>query len=92
VNHGALDDALEAGGRFRILVGAGGEIGELGVDVFDEIAAEHVDIDVAGTHHGGGVLIFEERQEQMLERSVFLMALAGQRQRLMQGLFKTAGE
>ena len=92
MDDGALDDALEAGGRLRILVRAGGQVGEFGVDVFDEVAAQHVEIDVAGAHDGGGVLIVEQRQQQMLERGVFLVALAGQRQRLMEGLFKTAGE
>ena len=92
VDDGALDDALEAGGRLRILVGAGGEVGELGVDVFDEVAAQHVEIDVAGAHDRGRVLVVDQRQQQMLERGVFLVALAGERQRLMQGLLETAGE
>ena len=71
---------------------AGGEIGELGVDVFDEVAAEHVEIDVAGAHDGGRVLVVDQRQQQVLERRVFLVALVGERQRLMQGLFEAAGE
>ena len=92
VDDGALDDALEAGGRLGILARAGGQIGELGVDIFDQAAAQHVEIDVAGAHDRGGVLIVDQRQEQMLQRGIFLMALAGERQRLMQGLLKTAGE
>ena len=92
VDDGALDDALEAGGRLGILARAGRQVGELGVDVFDQAAAQHVEIDVAGAHHRGGVLIVDQGQQQMLERGVFLMALAGQRQRLMEGLLKTAGE
>ena len=92
VDDGALDHALEAGGRFGILAGPGGEIGELGVDVFHQAAAQHVEIDVARPHDRGGVLILDQRQQQVLQRRVFLVALAGERQRLMQGLFKTAGE
>ncbi len=88
----ALDDALEAGGRLRILVGAGGQVRQLRVDVFDEIAPKHVEIDVARAHDGGGVLILEQGQQQVLKRCVFLMTLACQRQRLMQGLFQTARE
>ena len=77
---------------FEVLVRAGDEVGELGVDVVDEVAAQHVEIDVAGAHHRGGVLVVDQRQQQMLERRVFLVALVGERQRLMQGLFETAGE
>ena len=40
VDDGALDDALEAGRRLRILAAVGDEVGELGVDVFDEVAAQ----------------------------------------------------
>ena len=46
---------------------------------FDEVAAEHVYVDVACPHHRGGVLIFKQRQQQMLKRRVFLMAFAGER-------------
>ncbi len=34
VDHGALDDALEAGGRLGVLVITGDQIGEFVVDVF----------------------------------------------------------
>ena len=70
----------------------GGEVGELGVDVFDEVAAEHVEIDVAGAHDRGGVLVVDQREQQMLERRVFLVALVGERQRLVERLLETAGE
>ena len=92
VDHRALDDALEAGGRLRVLVRAGGEVGEFGVDVFDEVAAQHVEVDVAGAHHGGGVLVVDQRQQQMFERRVFLVAFAGERQRLVQGFLEASGE
>ncbi len=92
MDDGALDDALEAGGGLGILARAGGQIGQLAVDVLDQAAAQHVEIDVAGAHHRRGVLIVDQGEEQMLQRGVFLMALAGQRQRLMKGLLKTAGE
>ncbi len=92
VNDRALDDALEAGGRLGVFLRPGGEIGQLGVDVFDQAAAQDVEIDVARAHDRGGILILQEREQEMLQRRVFLMALAGERQRLMQGLFKTSGE
>ena len=92
VDDGALDDALEAGGRLRILVRAGGEVGELRFDIFDEIATEHVEIDVAGPHHRGRVIVVDQRQEQMFERRIFLVTLAGEGECLVEGLFETAGE
>ncbi len=92
MDDGALDDPLEAGGGFGILARAGRQIGQLRVDIFDQAAPQHVEIDVAGTHHRGGVLIVDQRQQQMFQRGIFLMALAGESQRLMKGLLKTAGE
>ncbi len=92
VDDGALDDALEASGRLGVLARAGGEVGEFGIDVLDQIAAQHVEIDVARAHHRSGVLILDQRQKQMLQRGVFLVALAGERQRLMQSSFKAARE
>ena len=92
VDDGALDDALEACGGLRILVRAGGEIGELGLDVFDEVPAQHVEIDVAGPHHGGGVIVVDQREQQVLERRIFLVTFAGEGERLVKGLFETAGE
>ncbi len=77
---------------FEVLVRTGGEVGELGVDVLDEIAAEDVEVDVAGPHHRRGVLVFEKRQQEMFEGCVFLVPFAGERQRLVQGLLEAAGE
>ena len=90
VDHGALDHALEAGGRLRILAAVGDEVGELGVDIFDEVAAQRVEIDVAGAHDGGRVLVVDEGEEEVLERGVFVPALAGERERPVEGLFETA--
>ena len=92
MDHGALDDALETRGRLRILFRAGGEVSELGVDVFDQVAAEQVEIDIAGAHHGGGVLVVDKGEQEVFERRVFLMPLARQCQRLVEGLFEAAGE
>ena len=60
--------------------------------IVDEAAAQLVEIDVAGPHHRGGVLIVDQRQQQMLERRVFVMPLVGERQRAMERLFETARE
>ncbi|MND05873.1 hypothetical protein D3C83_269090 [compost metagenome] len=64
---------------------------QLRVDVVDEIAAQLLEIDVAGSQHGGGVLVFGQGQQQMLERRVFVTPAAGQLERAMQGLFEIRG-
>ena len=92
MDHGALDDALKAGGRLGILGPVGDEIVEFGFEIGDEAAAQLVQIDIARPHHRRGVLIFDQRQEQVLERGVFMMALIGQRQGPVERLFKAARE
>ena len=65
---------------------------QFGVDVVGQAAAQHVEIDIAGLHHRGGVLVVDQRQQQMLERRIFVAAFIGEGQRAMEGLFETAGE
>ena len=45
---------------FGILVAFADEILELGVDVFDQVAAKHVHVDVAGAHDGGCILVVDQ--------------------------------
>ena len=92
VDHRALDDALEAGRRLGVLAAVRDEVLELGVDVLDEVAAQHVEIDIAGAHHGGGVLVLDQRQQEMLERRVFVATLVGGGESAVEGLFEAAGE
>ena len=92
VDHRALDHALEAGGRLGVLGAVGHQVFEFGFEIVDEAGAQLVEIDVAGAHHGRGVLIVDQRQQQMLERRVLMMTLVGDRQRPMQGLFKAVRE
>ena len=92
MDDGALDDALEAGGRLGILGALGDQVVELGVDIGDEVALELVEIDVAGAHHGGGVVVVDQRQQQVLERRVFVVPLVGERERPVERLFEAAGE
>ena len=92
VDHRALDDALEAGGRLGILGAVGDQIIELGFQIGDEAAAQLVEIDVAGAHHRGRVLIFDQREQEVLERGVFVTAFVGERQGAMERLFKAARE
>jgi len=92
MDHGALDDALEAGGRLGILATVGNQVLELGIDIFDQIAPEHVEIDIAGAHDRRRILILDQRQQKMFEGGVFMAALVGGGQSTMQGLFEVTGE
>ena len=90
MDHRALDHALEAGRRLRILASVGDQVGELAVDVLDEVAAQNVEIDIAGPHDGGRVLVVDQGEEQVFEGCVFVTALACEREGAVKGLFKTA--
>ena len=92
MDDGALDDALEAGGRLGILVVAGDEVVELGVDIGENGVLQLIEIDIAGAHDGGRLGVVDQRQQQMLERRIFVMAFVGECQRLMQRLFQALGE
>ena len=43
-----------------------------------------LEIDVAGAHDGGRIAIVDQRQQQMLERRKFVVALVGVLERAMQ--------
>ncbi len=90
MDHGALDHPLEAGGRLAILAAVGDQVVELGFQVAGEIALELLGVDVARTHHRGGVLVVDQREQQMLERGVFMVAFVGERQRPVEGLLEAA--
>ncbi len=83
VNDGPLDHALEPGGRLRILVPLVHQVLKLAFQVGGQAAAQLVDIDVAGPHDRRGVLVIDQREQQMLERGVLMMPLVGQCQRAM---------
>ena len=86
---GAVDNALEAGGRLGVVVRIEHEARELVVEISGELVPQQVDIDVAGAHYRRGVAIVEQRQEQMLERRIFVAALIGVLQSAPEGLFQT---
>ncbi len=68
------------------------QVFEFAFEVGRQAAPQLVEIDIAGPHHGGGILVVDQREQQVLERGVFVMPLVGERQRAMQGLFKVARE
>ena len=80
MDHGALDHALEAGRGLGILCSVGNQIFQLGFEISDQAAAQLFKIDVAGTHYRGSVLIVDQRQQQVFQRRIFVMALIGERQ------------
>ena len=90
VDHGALDDALEAGGGLGILRPVGDQIVELRFQISDETAAQLVQVDIARPHNGCRVLIFDQCEQQVLERGVFVVALVGECQSPVERLFKAA--
>ena len=92
VDHRALDDALEAGGGLRLLAVDVHQVGELGVDIFVQIGAQLVEVDVACAHDGRRVLVVGKREQKMFERGEFLVALVGEAQRLVEGHFERAGK
>ena len=63
---GAMDDALEAGGRLGVVMRIEHEARKLVIEISGELVPQQVDIDVAGAHHRRCVAIVEQRQEQML--------------------------
>ena len=86
MDHGALDDALEAGGGLRILVAVADQVLQLGFEIGGEAAAQLVEVDIARPHHRGGVLIVDQGQQEMLERGIFMVPFIGERQGPVEGL------
>ncbi len=92
VNDRALDHALEPCGRLGILSAIGDQIFEFGFEVRRQAAPKLVEIDIAGAHHRGSVLIVDQRQQQMLKRCVLVMPFVGNCKRAVKRLFETSGE
>ena len=90
MQHGALHHALEAGGGLGFLAILDHQGDEFLVDIFLHRPAQRLDVDIAGLHHLAGVGIVHQGQQQMLQRGVFMMPVAGELDRVMQRLFQTA--
>jgi len=89
---GALDHALESRRRLGIARPVGGEAGEVLIKEFREIGAQLVQIDAAGAQHGGGVAVVGQAEQKMLERSVFVPAIACEGEGTVERLFEIAGQ
>ena len=77
MHDGAMDDALEARGRLRFAILVENEVGKLLVEEIGELGPEPVQIDIAGAHDRRRIAVVDQRQEQVLQRGVFVMALVG---------------
>ncbi len=89
MDRGALDHALEGGGRH----GFGPfDIGHKGrqiiVDEVDQRLLEGIEIDRAGAHDLGGVGFVDQRQKQMLQRGKFMFARIRERECSVDRLFQ----
>jgi hypothetical protein len=86
MNRRALQHALEAGGRLGLGVMGADDVAQLVVDVVAEIAAQALDIDVAGPHDCDRVLVVHQGQQQMLEGGVIVPPVVGVGEGPAQGL------
>ena len=84
----ALDHALEASGRLRIVMPVRHEVFEFVLDVVDDLLLQHVDVDRAGLEDRIGVGVVRQRQEQVLQCRVFVVPVVGQGQGTVERLFK----
>src|SRR5215472_17887966 len=66
------------------------EVGKLAVDIVQDFAPQSVEVNAASAQHGNRVLILSERQQQVLERRIFVSALIGVTEGPMQRLFEIA--
>ena len=88
VDRGALDDALEAGGGFRITRPIGGQAGEILVEEFGQVVAQLVEIDPARLQHGGGIGVVRETEQEMFQGRILVPPFTGERQGAVKRLFE----
>jgi hypothetical protein len=90
VDHRALDDALEAGRGLGIVRSVGDQVLQFGIDVADEALLQLLEIDAARLHHRRRILVVDQREEEMLQRRIFVPALVGEREGPVERLFEAA--
>ena len=92
VDDGALDHALESGGRLGVLAVIDHERFQLGVDIGAETLLELAQIDVAGPHDAGRLGVVGQGQQQVLQRGVFVLAFAGVTDSAVERFFEMTGK
>ena len=88
----ALDHALKSCGWLCIRFAIHNQVGQFVVDIIDKALAQLVEINRAGAHNRDCILIFKQRQQQVLEGCKFVMTLIGRGQCAVQRLFERAGK
>src|ERR1700736_6591545 len=90
VDCGALQYALEARRRLGIVAVGRNKVGELVIDIVQNLATQPLELATASAQHGDSVLILRQRKQQMLKRGIFVPALVGTRERPMERFFEIA--
>ena len=90
MQHGALHHALEAGGGLGFLARLDHQRDEFLINIFLHRAPQRIGIHIAGLHDLAGIGIIHQGQQQMFERGVLMMPVAGEFDGVMQGRFQTA--
>src|SRR6202048_4189261 len=81
MDRGALQNALEVRRWLGIVAVGRNKVGELVIDIVQNLATQPLDLDTAGAQHGDSVLILGQRKQQVLKRGIFVPALVGTRER-----------
>ncbi len=90
MQHGALHHPLEAGGGLGLLGFIHHQGGEILVDIFLHRLAQHIHVDIAGFHHLAGIGIVQQSEQQMFQRGIFVVPVAGELDGMVQCLLQTA--
>ena len=93
VDGGALNDALESGGRHSLgAVHVGDEVAQVFIDELYESIAEIRDINRTGFHDLNRVRLIHQREQQMFQCCEFVTTGIGQRERRVDCLFECIRE
>ena len=92
MDRGALDHALETGGRLRLSRPVGDKAGEVLVEEFRQVALQLLGIHAAGAEHGGRIRVVGQGEQQVLEGGVFVATLIRQSEGPVERLLEVAGQ
>ena len=90
MDHGTLDHPLKPGRGLRLAVPRPADVRQLVVDEVGQIPRQLFQVDAAGPEHGNGIPVLRQRKQKMFQGRVFVVALGGQGQGPVQGLFEVA--
>ena len=89
---GALDHALETGGRLRIRAIPGLEGLVFLIEILPHDIAKIAEIHTAGDHHFGGIGIINQGEQEVFQRRIFVAPVSGIGERVVERLFQVCGE